>query len=122
MGCRTTLGPGDSGRGGLQGPGGGAVPGFPGQDQDLRAYLGAPWGNHVGGRVQAQGVAASLEHPHTPGGAQSRLTNDSRLCKEPDAWTQGLREGGRHQGKTVWAGTRADARRGAPCRPLRPGG
>ena len=70
-----TLGPGDPGRGGLQGPGGGAVPGFLGQDQDLRACLGAPWG----GQVQAQGLAASLGCPHPPGEPQSRPFNDSHL-------------------------------------------
>ena len=63
----------EAGRGGLQGAWGRGGPGLSlRQDQDLRACLGAPWGDRVGGRVQVQGLAASPQAPDTPGGPQSR--------------------------------------------------
>ena len=74
---------------------------------------GQPYG-WTGAGAGAGSLSGAPPHPW---GAQSRLPNNSRLCEEPDALTQGLREGGQHQGKTMWAGARADARQGAPCHP-----
>lgn len=42
-------------------------PGLSGSGPGPQGVSGGSLGNHMGGRAQAQGPAASLEHPHTPG-------------------------------------------------------